>query len=446
MPSLEELVPDPDELTTLLEKWVPEQRWYSGRGQTVRLSVVTVVQIGPGHRAPSALFLSVIVLAQPSDGSAPTMYQVPVVFRELPVEQDGYLGQVEGIDGVWHVYDGPYDFEFTSALLHSIDSQLSALSSKVLSGEQSNTSIVYEIADGQPVICKIFRMINEGDNPDVVLQDGLTKVGCDRVPRSVGYLKGRWIGRDPGETGNAHLAFAQEFLPGVEDAWLTARTAIEQGRDFASDAFELGEATADVHQALARAFPVVTPTPSASQAIIASMSARHMDAERAVPELAPYRSALERLLASAADAQWPALQRIHGDYHLGQVLHSSSRGWVIVDFEGEPLRPMAERNLPDVTLRDLAGMLRSLDYAVGSYQQDHPRTEVRDWSVRAKNAFLDGYTSRSGSDPRTDPLLSVFIVDKALYEAMYEARNRPSWLPIPMAAIKELTTGNPNRE
>jgi maltokinase len=115
------------------------------------------------------------------------------------------------------------------------------------------------------------------------------------------------------------------------------------------------------------------------------------------------------------------------------------RGWVLLDFEGEPLRPLAERSLPDQPLRDVAGMLRSFDYAAGSWEQSHPGASAREWAVDAQRAFLDGYAAESGRDPRADSaLLTAFQLDKALYEVVYEARNRPTWLTIPTAAVARL--------
>ena len=132
------------------------------------------------------------------------------------------------------------------------------------------------------------------------------------------------------------------------------------------------------------------------------------------------------------------MQRIHGDLHLGQVLWVPGRGWIILDFEGEPMRPMHERAREDFPLRDVAGMLRSFDYVAGSVTQSHGRS-VAEWALGARRAFLDGYISRSGTDLRANrSLLDAFEIDKALYEAVYEARNRPAWLSIPLAAIGRL--------
>jgi predicted trehalose synthase len=112
---------------------------------------------------------------------------------------------------------------------------------------------------------------------------------------------------------------------------------------------------------------------------------------------------------------------------------------VLLDFEGEPLRPLAERSRPDLAVRDVAGMLRSFDYAAGSWEQSHPGQGARDWAAATQAAFLDGYAAAAGSDPRDNPaLLIAFQLDKALYEVVYEARNRPPWLTIPTAAVARL--------
>jgi predicted trehalose synthase len=152
---------------------------------------------------------------------------------------------------------------------------------------------------------------------------------------------------------------------------------------------------------------------------------------------------------TAADAvryvdRAPDLQQVHGDYHLGQVLHSGSRGWILLDFEGEPLRPLSERTAPDLALRDVAGMLRSFDYAarhstVGLDPEDRRSVAAKAWAAACREAFLDGYAGGGADDPRDHGvLLRALELDKALYEVVYETRNRPTWLGIPLGAVRRL--------
>ena len=284
----------------------------------------------------------------------------------------------------------------------------------------------------------------------MVVQPALAAGGSDRVARPLGWLEGAWTGPD-GTPARGHLAYACEFLAGSEDAWRVACRAIDAGQSFATEAGELGRATADVHRTLAKVLPTVPITPEELARIAAGLADRARWAVREAPVLAPYAQTALRLLAEVTSVQpdlpsgpeGMALQQVHGDLHLGQVLHSPTRGWILLDFEGEPLRPLAQRMEPDLALRDVAGMLRSFDYAarhstIGLAPDDSRVLAADGWAADCRRAFLDGYAAVTGHDPRLagGRLLRALELDKAFYEVVYETRNRPGWVEVPMAAVR----------
>ncbi|WP_307859184.1 maltokinase N-terminal cap-like domain-containing protein [Herbiconiux sp. SYSU D00978] len=445
------------ELPDGLAQWMGAQRWYGAKGREPRPRRVGGWRLPYSAEAACAVHL---VLDESVD--PPVLYQVPLTTRSAPLadREDALITRSEA----GYVYDGPQDPAFARALLAQIASDAPAvpegasadghaavpltlpeeLPSRVLRGEQSNTSIIFDLVtardSGIPAICKVFRVLHHGENPDVVLQSAIAGAGSDRVPLSLGHVSAEWD--DPGRpsgTAVGHVAFAQEFLPGTQDAWRVATAAVAEQRDFTAEARDLGVATAEVHAVLAEALPTVDASRSEIDGVLASMRRRLATTSAEVAEIRDLAPRIEQVFAAAADARWPAMQRIHGDYHLGQVLLVPDRGWVLLDFEGEPLRPMTERALPDSPMRDVAGMLRSFDYAAGSYETEHGLGTARDWAAATREAFLDGYIERSGWDVRADSaLLGAFELDKAVYEGLYEVRNRPDWLPISVEAVRRL--------
>jgi maltokinase len=212
-------------------------------------------------------------------------------------------------------------------------------------------------------------------------------------------------------------------------------------------------ATGQVHDVLASAFPTTEWGAADLRALADAMRARLDAAVAVVPELARHADALRAIYAAVEQITDTVLvQRVHGDFHLGQTLRTT-RGWRIVDFEGEPAKPLAERVLPDSPWRDVAGMLRSLDYAAHAVEADvevdeEGRTQIAyraaEWAQRNQQEFLDGYVEVSGRTASGEIsaeqrlLLAAYQADKAVYETVYEARNRPSWIGIPLGAIARL--------
>ena len=470
-----ELRPD---VASLLQPWIARQRWYVGSGSAPALEYA-------GHLRfpdPEGEVGIDVVLLRDRCGPSPVTYQVPLTARREPVPELEHALITATEDEArdrWWIYDGPHDPAYVAALLaaitegtgsdHAGDHDAHAVGrpsgppadgrwsggrtivrSQVLRGEQSNSSIIVE-ASGPggapaPVIVKVFRVLHAGSNPDVELQTALHQGGCPYVPAAVGSLAGSWRS-DDGSIAQGYLAFAQEYLPGTRDAWRVAGDDLASGAGantpFRERARELGAATAAVHTALAAAFATAPADDSRRTAVLASWEQRWLTAVADAPELAEFADAVRGVFARAAAVTWPRLQRVHGDYHLGQVLDVPGRGWVLLDFEGEPLRPLSERNQPDLAIRDVAGMLRSFDYAAGARALAAPEAaaEAAAWAAACRAAFLDGY-AQVADDPEGTPeaaaLLGAFELDKALYEVSYETRFRPDWSPIPIGAVLRL--------
>jgi maltokinase len=229
----------------------------------------------------------------------------------------------------------------------------------------------------------------------------------------------------------------------MEDSTVSGVRAADAGGDFAGEAHRLGIATAQVHADLAAAFGTDELGSDAVGELTEQMYRKLDLAKAAVPEISRYAELIGDAYSSLAKLNGPIpVQRVHGDYHLGQVMRTET-GWVMLDFEGEPATPLAQRRARSSPLRDVAGMLRSFDYAARHQLIGHPDQATlsgaaRDWVRRNASAFCAGYAEAGGPDPdANDVLLRALQLDKAVYEVLYEARHRPSWLPIPLDSLAE---------
>jgi maltokinase len=448
-----------DAIIDVLAAWVGRQRWFAGKSAAPQLRVIGSWDL------ESDLDVSITTYLVLDDGAvAPVLYQIPITTRHAALESGSgaLIAELTDVAGASvYLYDGPHDPAYARGLLALVTAgghvdgdrtrvdgvaaePLGCINvrSHVLSGEQSNTSIVYDfdVADGavgRTALCKVFRTLHHGENPDVVLQSALFAAGSHAVPAMLGNVVAEWSDpREPHGHARGHLAFAQEFLSGAEDAWRRARVACSSAADFTESARAIGAATADIHATLARVMPTVAADDAAIAETVAAWYARLDAAVAEAPQLDALREQIAVVFQQAAASPWPRLQRIHGDLHLGQVLGMPGGDWVIIDFEGEPMRPLSERTPPDVALRDVAGMLRSFDYVSGA---ESGAPDAVGWAEACRNAFIDGYVERSGQDVTAHSvLIDALELDKALYEAVYEARNRPTWLPIPVAAIHRI--------
>ena len=452
-------LPPPAELSELLAGWLPRQRWFGGKGREiseVRVAERVVLQVGEPH----AEFV-LITVSYAGNHALDERYQVLMGRRAtLPPELEHIeIGPVTG--GI--AYDGLWDRDLSALLLDELADGAAhgairfvpepgakiprGTTGRVMAVEQSNSSLDY----GEQLILKLFRRVWPGVNPDLELHRALREVGSEHIAQLRGAIEGTVDGQP------ATLAMLSDFASNSAEGWAMALISVrdllaegdlhaaEVGGDFAGEAYRLGEAVAAVHADLARALGTGAQDPGA---LAAAMADRLAQATTTVPELGVLGPAIRESYAALAARPEPVpTQRVHGDLHLGQTLRTP-KGWLVIDFEGEPSRPVAERSRPDSALRDVAGMLRSFDYAAHHQLLDWKDGEepdaqlswhAREWSKRNRDAFCDGYATTMGVDPRADAvLLRAYELDKAVYETVYEARNRPTWLSIPLGSIARL--------
>jgi trehalose synthase-fused probable maltokinase len=475
-----------------LLRYLAKQRWFAAKGvaaSSARIADMVVLPWGDGAFAVARAVVGVGV----DVGGAEHAYQLTLAARgQTPGDVDARVELKPGL------YDAAYDEEFRSGLAAAIVNGSSAAShdarwiaapvgtiaidspSRVGSAEQSNTSIVF----GDAAILKLFRMLKSGDNPDVEVTDFLTaRAEFAHTPRLLGTIE--YVVGDK----RFVAGMLQQYLPGSADAW---SFALERGRayfdapidrdppnEFVADARRLGAITRELHEALATddddpAFAADAATPQdvdrwahrtqqsirdALTLLGKQLGAGNVPKDR-VAEATALVSRREHFLGWINEIDdnigddLGMCTRVHGDYHLGQVLRTSSNDFMVIDFEGEPSRSIDERREKTSPLRDVAGMLRSFAYAAAtlamSAKNIDPRTRelrVARWERDVRNAFLDGYLAGRDDDaPDVLPedetnvrrLIALFEAEKAFYELSYELNNRPTWAWIPMRGISKL--------
>jgi trehalose synthase-fused probable maltokinase len=481
-----------------LLQFLSRQRWFGAKGESP--TAAAVADYIPLDDAMAVATVRV----ESSRGSA--LYQVPVSARRArppEVPDSVVLLRFANHDGDVYVFDALFDTEFRETLARGVavglnagaergtrwiiegapgESKASGGSQTRLVGvEQSNTSIVID----DYAIIKLFRRLVPGMHPDVEVTRFLTtQAGFTHTPAFLGEL------RFEDEHGTTTAGMTQRYIPGATDLWAYA---LERGRpyftapedrdapnQFLADAKRLGQTTHEMHMALARrtddpsfATEPVTHDDVDRWAHRAQQSVREalalLERQLEASAIPPEREGEARALAGRkehyvgwvneiADAlgdDLGARMRIHGDFHLGQVLRAPDGELAIIDFEGEPTKPLDERREKASPARDVAGMLRSFGYAAATLVMDEGKRmkphvrELRSarWERDVRNAFLDSYVASGSEDSAdilpADPadtrrLIELFETEKAFYELSYELNNRPTWAWIPMRGISKL--------
>ena len=444
---------DVPELIPALASWMPRQRWYSGQVEPETITILD--QEIRGDRFP----VLVRLLLEADD----RIYQVLVGIRGrdehpefLRGQDQAFIADIGTHQGDAIAYDAVHDPELALVILDAVAPHEKAERARLMGAEQSNSSIVFD----ERIILKVFRRIQRGHNPEVEITEALAAQGFHCVAEPLATLRVR----------DFDLAILQPFLAGAAEGWALALTSLrdlfglndtssipiinlddpppgppdpaQAGGDFAGEAARLGAMTGAMHVALAEAFGRRPADPAEWAMSIAKQ----------VDELEPGdvdRDGAQEILDEMAALDAGAAIRVHGDYHLGQVLRTDA-GWYVLDFEGEPARPIDDRRRPSSPLKDVAGMLRSFHYAsaVARTERDEDALEelAAAWETRNRQAFLRGYMKAAGdggilpADPeRTATVLAAFELEKAVYELGYERAHRPDWIHIPLAALRRLT-------
>jgi maltokinase len=442
-----------------LREWVEKQRWYASKSRHVAgIDLLESVVLSEG---PTLLLA--LVQARFASGQH-ELYQLPLGLRprgELVTREP--IAYTED----WVICDGLADPDHARELLRRIDAAESIAAGegslhfhrsdgmltpledapvRLVGVEQSNSSLVF----GDALVLKVFRKLEAGINPELEMLSFLTARGFPNIPPLYGYYE--YEGRSFSTT----LGVVQEFLSDAVDGWKLALDEIASTPEqFLERLAGLGEVTADMHSVLASdaGDPAFSPEEPSNEALslltatidedIERIFLRLPDAEDVAPIAGRGQDVRERLAMRAQLGVGGRVIRTHGDYHLGQTLYSP-RGWVIIDFEGEPARPLPERRQKRSPLRDVASMLRSFAYVVSAVELQRGRQAPADFEDRARDAFLTRYLERvdstllpTGGAALTN-LLSIYELEKAIYELQYELDNRPDWLPIPVAGIRRL--------
>jgi maltokinase len=459
----------------VFSEFLDRTRWFGGKGRPYTVTDVRTVGELPGGPPLVLIHLVEVTYSDLASGSAGgaemELYQVPLVYYENPEHRldHAFVGWWDDPDHGWrHAYDAVHDRDAMALWQRSFaapgeedagrlafhrlpghDLDLDATST-LFSGEQSNSSVAF----GEDALMKVFRKITPGVNPDIAVHEVLTRAGSEHVAALYGWLEAP-LGDRPGDV--LQLAMLQQFLRTASDGWDLALASVrtlyadpevhahDSGGDFAGESTRLGEALREVHQTLRDHFPTEVRPASEAAELAAAMTGRLDAALGVVPELEQHAATLRAAFAAVSKLDGLDVQQVHGDLHLGQTLRTS-HGWKIVDFEGEPAKPLAERQLPDSTWRDVAGMLRSFDYAARVVERSLSTsdadaelidTRAQEWSERNKNHFLYAYAGGELS-PEQRVLLDAYVADKAVYETVYETRNRPSWVAIPLQAVARI--------
>jgi maltokinase len=443
-----------------LAEWLLGRRWFGSKARDVaQIHVLDVVALVDG---PPALSAALVEARFP--GGTHDVYQLLLATHDDgPAVDEAIVGEVGGVD-VYDAFADPEACELLGGLLRAgaevhgerarvefhwlagVEPPRPGATVRGIGAEQSNTSIVFDDA----LVLKAFRRVEAGTNPELEMLRFLSSHDFSHIAELGGWYQYE------GELMDTTFGVVQRYVPGAWDGWELALD--ELGADperFVTRLRELGVVIGEMHSVLASdaTDPAFAPEEPSDESLSLLTATIDEEIERVFLEM-PELEAMEAIAGRGAEVRdrlqlmshvgvRGKLIRHHGDLHLGQTMLAAD-GWVILDFEGEPARPLLERRRKRSPLRDVAGMLRSFAYAASASELQRKRAAPGGWEERAREAFLSGYFETvdpvlmpPGEAP-TRTLLSIFELEKAVYELRYELNNRPDWVGIPVAGIARL--------
>jgi maltokinase len=432
-----------------LREFVVAQRWFGSKSREV--AHFRLLETIPLTEQP----MGIAVLEVEFLPGTHELYQLPIGARPEGEWTDSVICTNEGMA----IYDAMTDPELVRSLVRLIadnaDVETAAGVAEFRSlgavdevgAEQSNSSVVLD----ERLVLKAYRRLGAGPNPELEILRFLT----ERDFPHIAALRG-WYGHT-GRLIDATLGIVQEFLAGATDGWDLALADLgEDPSRFVARARALGEVTGRLHTVLGseNADPAFAPEETSAEALGLLTATVDEEIEQVFldlpddAQLDPIRGrgqeVREKLRHLTQVGSAGRVIRHHGDYHLGQVMHTADGDWVVLDFEGEPARSLVERRRKRSPLRDVAGMLRSFAYAGVASELLHGVPAPAGWEGKVREAYLDGYLAETDASllppgrAAVERLLSVFELEKAVYELRYELDNRPDWVKIPVTGIVRL--------
>jgi maltokinase len=431
-----------------LIEYVTQQRWYGAKSRAVMHALVLDSVVLRTTEPQFALALIELTYETGAHDTYQLLYalldgelsldglDVPQLARELVSAMRSGL--------TLHGAEGIVEFRPVEGFA-GLGRELSA--ARAITAEQSNTSIVFD----DELILKAFRRLEAGINPELEILRFLTERGFPNIAQLGGWYQ------YSGGPISATLGILQEFVGDAIDGWDLAVEELCSAPDaFLERLRRLGAVTGEMHTTLASdetdpAFAPETPSVEALGLLTATVDEEigrmfvdlPEDDERLAPILGRGEEVREQLRLLAHGGSIGKSIRTHGDYHLGQTLWAGD-DWVIIDFEGEPARSLAERRRKRSPLRDVAGMLRSFAYVTTVVSLVRGIDVPDDWEEKARRQFLAGYYETVDSSllpagqVACERLLAVYELEKAVYELRYELDNRPEWVGIPVAGVLRL--------